>query len=50
MSGPMGALGGAWPMIRGGVSHKVIDDVSVTRDHVSKDGRQECTISFGLLV
>jgi len=28
-------------MIRRGVSHKVIDDVLVKRDHVSKDGRQE---------
>jgi hypothetical protein len=33
MSGPMGALGGAWPMI--------IDDVSVKRDHVSKNGRDK---------
>jgi ABC-type dipeptide/oligopeptide/nickel transport system permease subunit len=32
MSGPMGALGGAWPMI--------IDDVSVKRDHISKNVRE----------
>jgi len=28
-------------MIRRGTSRKVIDDVLVKRDHVSKDGRQE---------
>jgi hypothetical protein len=49
MPRPMSAWGAACPMIRRGASRKVIDDVLVKRDHVSKDGRQRMNNIFWII-